>query len=70
MKKIPKVKLIEVGCFKGKLDFQTLSGFDWLIMKLIVKFRKKIQEGDFRNWEAIKNWSAEIYSKLLSENKD
>ena len=70
MKKAPKVKLIGVGCFKGKLDFRTLSGFGWLIMKLIVKFRKEVQEGDFRNWEAIRNWSAEMCSKLLSENKD
>jgi menaquinone-dependent protoporphyrinogen oxidase len=70
MKKVPKVKLIEVGCFKGKLDFRGLSGFGWLIMKLIVKFRKEIQEGDFRNWEAIRSWSAEMCSKLLSENKN
>jgi len=67
MKKAPKVKAIGVGCFKGKLDFGTLSGFGWLIMKLIVKFRREVNEGDFRNWEAIRNWSANMCLELHSE---
>lgn len=41
--------------FAGKIDQSQLSFFERLLFKMI-----KSPEGDFRNWEAIRNWAAKV----------
>jgi menaquinone-dependent protoporphyrinogen oxidase len=58
--KAPQVQPLEVGLFAGKMDFKALP----LPLKLIVKAMKS-EEGDFRDWDAIREWAASIVPLLL-----
>jgi menaquinone-dependent protoporphyrinogen oxidase len=51
-----------LGLFAGKMDYSKLS---WLDRFIITKMAKT-PEGDFRNWEAIRAWAAEIRPALIS----
>ncbi|MFC1975035.1 flavodoxin domain-containing protein [Chloroflexota bacterium] len=61
LEKVPKVKPVSVGFFGGKLDYSQLSIFPKLFVKIIIRG----QEGDFRNWEAIRTWAASLNSVLV-----
>jgi menaquinone-dependent protoporphyrinogen oxidase len=57
----PQVQPVSKGTFAGAMDFGKLS----LPLRLIVKAMKS-QEGDWRDWDAIRGWAAEVYSKLAA----
>ena len=59
-KKLPNVKPVSVAFFGGKLDYGTLK----LPARLFVKFLIHGTEGDRRNWEAIREWTALLQEKL------
>ncbi len=65
LRKVPLVKPINVGFFKGKLDYSKLDFISWLVMKLIRLIYKRAPEGDFRNWEAIRSWATSLFLALL-----
>lgn len=54
------VKPVDTASFAGKMDYSKL-GF---IYRFVVKKMVKVPEGDFRNWEEIKNWTKTIPNKL------
>lgn len=56
LRKAPLVKLVNVGFFAGKLDYSKLSIFQKLFVKLLIR----AEAGDFRNWEAIRQWAASL----------
>jgi len=55
----PRVQPVAKGAFAGAMDFGKLP----FLMRLIVKAMKS-QEGDWRDWDAIRGWAAEVYPKL------
>jgi menaquinone-dependent protoporphyrinogen oxidase len=50
------VKPVKEGFFAGKMDYQRLNFF----MNFLIRNMIKTPEGDFRNWEAIRAWAAEV----------
>lgn len=58
--KAPLVRPVSVGFFGGKLDYATLK----LVPKLFVKFIIRGVEGDYRNWNSIREWVDLIYPQL------
>jgi menaquinone-dependent protoporphyrinogen oxidase len=58
--KAPAVEPVDKGLFGGVMDYSKLP----LLLRLIVKAMKK-QEGDFRNWEAIRTWAMNLRPTLL-----
>ncbi len=59
----PSVKPVDMGLFAGKVDYGTLS----FIIRLIMKFLIKAPEGDFRDWDSIREWAREVEPKLTPE---
>ena len=59
----PQVKAVSVGRFAGVLDYSKLSFMYRTVMKRKMK-KRGIQEGDYRDWDAIRSWAAETYVKL------
>ena len=60
---VPQVQPVDVGLFAGVLSYSKLSLLRQLTMK-----RMKVPEGDFRDWEAIRDWAASLrlhYSRRL-----
>ena len=57
--KVPQIQPVDVGMFAGGVDYKKL-GF---ALKLMVK-AMKVAEGDFRDWDAIRDWSANLRPKL------
>jgi len=64
-RKAPQVRPVSIAVFKGRLDFSQLRAIDWLPIRLGAFVTKRIPEGDFRNWEAIRSWAASLYPVLL-----
>lgn len=60
LEKGPLVRPVSVGFFGGKLDYSTLK----LLPKLFVKLIIRAVEGDYRNWDAIREWIEIIRPKL------
>lgn len=58
---LPGAKPVGVGIFAGKVDYDVL-GF---LPKLFVRFVIRAKAGDFRNWDAIRGWAAEVGSRLI-----
>ena len=58
----PQVQPVDVGFFAGKVDPETLP----LLSRLIVKALKS-EEGDFRDWDAIRGWASSVAPVLLTE---
>jgi menaquinone-dependent protoporphyrinogen oxidase len=61
LEKAPQVKPVSAAFFGGKLDYSRLSLPGWLFVKLIVRGK----DGDYRNWDAIRDWTASIGQALL-----
>jgi menaquinone-dependent protoporphyrinogen oxidase len=57
----PQVQPVDVGLFAGKVDPETLP----LPSRLIVKALKS-EEGDFRDWETIREWASSVVPALLN----
>lgn len=60
LKKAPMVKPLSIGFFGGELDYGKLKFFPWLFVKLIIRGK----EGDYRNWDAIREWTEIIRPQL------
>jgi menaquinone-dependent protoporphyrinogen oxidase len=60
--KAPQVKPVSAGFFGGKLDYSQLA----LLPKLFVKIIIRGEEGDYRNWEAIRAWATDLRPTLLN----
>lgn len=56
------LKPVSLGLFAGVMDYGKLSA----IKRLQVQ-SKRLPEGDFRDWDAIRAWAAELSRALLSE---
>jgi menaquinone-dependent protoporphyrinogen oxidase len=61
LKKAPQIKPVNVGFFGGKLDYTKLN----ILHKLFVMLIIQAQPGDFRNWEAIREWATGLRPALL-----
>ena len=60
LEKAPLVKPVSIGFFGGELDYGKLK----LLPKLFVKFIIRGVEGDYRNWDAIREWVEVIRPQL------
>jgi menaquinone-dependent protoporphyrinogen oxidase len=58
--KVPQVEPVSVALFPGALDYGKLPFFAKLLLKAM-----RAPEGDFRDWEAVQAWAAELRPKLL-----
>ena len=54
-----RIEPMDVGLFAGKLDPKKLPFFFRMFMKSA--------EGDYRDWNAIRSWAADLRLKLLGE---
>ena len=54
---------VSLGLFAGKIDYSKVG----LFWKVLAKFDKSglMEEGDFRNWDAIGKWADEIAPALI-----
>jgi len=52
-----------VGFFAGRLNFQKLNLIEKVIMH-VLSLLTGVKAGDYRNWECIKNWAAELLSLI------
>ena len=53
---------VSIGMFAGKMDSSKLSWLDRLMAKAV-----GTPEGDWRNWEAIREWTQELETGLVHE---
>ncbi len=53
--KAPQVQPVNVGLFAGAMEYKKVP----LPLRLIVK-AMKVQEGDHRDWDAIRAWAADL----------
>jgi menaquinone-dependent protoporphyrinogen oxidase len=60
LKRAPSIKPLSVGFFAGKLDYSKLNIFQKIFVKLIIRG----EAGDFRNWDAIREWSSKFKSLI------
>jgi menaquinone-dependent protoporphyrinogen oxidase len=51
----PEVKPVSIGKFAGVLNYDKMSLVIKYLFKGIMAF-KKVKEGDYRDWNAVKNW--------------
>lgn len=54
------VQPVDVGLFAGAMDYSKLS----FVFRLIIK-AMRVPEGDFRNWNAIRDWATNVRPMLL-----
>jgi len=60
LKAVPEIKPVGIGTFAGAMDYSNLS---WLNKKILKS--KRIPEGDFRDWSAIRAWARDpVWAKL------
>jgi menaquinone-dependent protoporphyrinogen oxidase len=59
----PQVQPVSVGRFAGVLDYSKMSFFFRLIAKGIFAIMG-VSEGDYRNWDAIRQWAQNVHAKL------
>jgi menaquinone-dependent protoporphyrinogen oxidase len=64
LESVPEVKPVDIGLFAGALDYGKLNLIYRLVMKSKMK-KKGVPEGDFRNWDAIREWSEGVSRPLL-----
>ena len=64
LESVPEVTPLETGLFAGALDYSKLNVIYRIVMQTKMK-KKGVPEGDFRNWDAIRNWGGKICKPLL-----
>ena len=52
---------VDTGQFAGKLDYSKLGSVDYIIVKYFISE----PEGDYRDWNAIKDWASRLGKKLF-----
>ena len=55
---------VSIGLFAGKMDYSKLSWLDRTIAQAV-----KSVEGDFRNWDLIRQWAKDLYPKTKVKNR-
>ena len=55
------VQPVDVGLFAGAMDYSKLP----FILRLMMKAMKAPQ-GDFRDWEGIRDWARQVYDRLIT----
>ena len=58
---VPGVQPVQKGMFAGSLDYAKLP---WLLGQ-ILKWMKKEPGGDYRDWNAIRDWAANLPPAFL-----
>jgi menaquinone-dependent protoporphyrinogen oxidase len=58
--KAPQVQPVDVGLFAGQMEFKAVP----FLLRLIIR-AMKAEEGDFRDWDAIREWAASVRPALL-----
>jgi len=58
----PSVQPVDTGLFGGLMDYERIS---WLL-RLLIQHVIKQQEGDARDWDAIRAWARELQPALAS----
>jgi len=58
-KRVPQIEPIDVGLFAGAIDYGKIGLVPRTVLKLM-----KAGEGDWRDWDAIRTWAAELRRKL------
>ncbi|MBI9048731.1 MAG: hypothetical protein JEZ00_04910 [Anaerolineaceae bacterium] len=56
LKQAPQVKPLSIALFGGKLDMGKLNIFQMIFVMAIIR----AQPGDYRNWDAIRQWAKEL----------
>ena len=59
--KVPAVQPVDVGLFAGAMDPKTLP----LVARLIMK-AMKAPPGDYRDWDAIRDWARSLRARLVA----
>ena len=59
----PQLKPISVGQFAGVLNYSKMSFLYRILFKAIMPILG-VEEGDYRNWDTIKDWAENVHSKL------
>ena len=62
---LPQIKPVSVGQFAGVLNFSKLPFFFGLLARSLC-FVLRFEQGDYRDWDAIRNWSKDVYARLNS----
>lgn len=57
-----QVSPLDVGLFAGRMDYAKLGFFARIAVERFVK----VPEGDFRNWDAIREWAGGLPAKLAA----
>ncbi len=63
LEKAPLVKPVSAAFFAGVLDYGKLN----ILHKLFVKLIIRASVGDFRDWDVIRDWAANLSPALLKE---
>ena len=63
---VPHVKPVSVGRFAGVLDYSKMSFFSRQIFKITLSIMG-VQEGDYRDWDAIRSWAKSMHFALTNE---
>ena len=64
LKAVPDVTPLDMGFFAGALDYSKLNMVYRMIMKSKMK-KRRVPEGDFRDWTSIRAWAEGLCSPLL-----
>jgi len=60
---VPQVQPVSVGLFAGVLDYRKYS----MAVKAMMKYKMRtrgIEEGDYRDWQAIRHWADQLNLKV------
>jgi len=62
------VNPVSVGQFAGAVNFTKMPFFLRQLFKLFSKI-SGVKEGDYRDWNAVRAWAKDVYTKMNLENK-
>jgi menaquinone-dependent protoporphyrinogen oxidase len=63
---VPRVAPVDVGAFAGVLSYRKLPFFMRLLAKGVFAVLG-VEEGDYRDWDAINAWAKGVYPKLAHD---
>jgi menaquinone-dependent protoporphyrinogen oxidase len=53
---VPEVEPLSIGQFAGLLDYSKISFVKKMLLRTVL-LTKKVKEGDYRDWDAIRHWA-------------
>jgi menaquinone-dependent protoporphyrinogen oxidase len=60
---VSEVKPVNIGLFAGVLDYSKYSAGMGAVMRYKM-WSKGVEEGDYRDWDAIKSWAGRVASSI------